>query len=44
LDQELPSPARKRRRSSILPEIQPLLFGDRKEGDTAAEKGGMHST
>ncbi|HWY86231.1 MAG TPA: DNA mismatch repair protein MutS, partial [Gemmataceae bacterium] len=26
LDQELPNPARRRRRSSILPEIQPMLF------------------
>ncbi len=34
LDQELPNPARKRRRSSILPEIQPLLFGEaREKGD-----------
>jgi DNA mismatch repair protein MutS len=32
LDQELPSPARRRRRSSILPEIQPLLFREVKEG------------
>ena len=32
LDQELPSPARRRRRSSILPEIQSLLFGDTQDG------------
>jgi DNA mismatch repair protein MutS len=32
LDQELPNP-RRRRRSSILPEIQPLLFGETKEAD-----------
>jgi DNA mismatch repair protein MutS len=32
LDQELPSPARRRRRSSILPDMQPVLFGDMKEG------------
>jgi DNA mismatch repair protein MutS len=32
LDQELPSPTRRRRRSSLLPEIQPLLFRDAKEG------------
>lgn len=32
LDRELPSPSRRRRRSSILPEIQPLLFGNTKDG------------
>jgi DNA mismatch repair protein MutS len=31
LDRELPNPARRRRRSSILPEIQPLLFRDASE-------------
>ena len=37
LDQELPNPARKRRRSSILPEIQPLLFADNKDERPRAE-------
>jgi DNA mismatch repair protein MutS len=32
LDQELPNP-RRRRRSSILPEIQPWLFGETKDAD-----------
>ena len=39
LDQELPNPARRRRRSSILPEIQPMLFRDT-EGYPLSEKDG----
>src|SRR5207247_2595810 len=34
LDQELPGP-RKRRRSSILPEIQPLLFGEARDEESS---------
>ena len=39
LDQELPNPARRRRRSSILPEIQPLLFGETKDEDSHLSPG-----
>ncbi len=38
LDQELPSPGRRRRRSSILPEIQPLLFADAAEDRQVTEE------
>jgi DNA mismatch repair protein MutS len=40
LSQELPSAARKRRRSSILPDIQPMLFADSKDGP-APERDGI---
>jgi DNA mismatch repair protein MutS len=43
LSQELPSAARRRRRSSILPEIQPMLFTDSKEG-SASERDGVQSS
>src|SRR4029077_3363713 len=41
LDQELPSPTRRRRRSSLLPEIQPLLFAEAKEAAPRTDEEGI---